>query len=62
MPTGSQDVQFSKTLEDYINVSLSGSALDGAIEWIKDNLDPEDIFTVATLELWAEKNGYNRED
>lgn len=34
------------------------SALDDAIEWIKNNLNPEDVFDNATLSEWAEDNDY----
>ena len=32
--------------------------LDNAIEWFRDNLNPEDVFSNDQLSSWAEKNGY----
>jgi len=41
--------------------SISPS-LDEVIEWIKRNLNPEDVFDENDLEAWAEDNGYFVED
>ena len=35
--------------------------LDFAVDWIRNNLNPEDIFTVSQLEEWALSNGYEEE-
>ena len=32
--------------------------LERAIEWIRANLSPEEVFTVNELEEWAEHSGY----
>lgn len=37
---------------------FSKDALDDAIEWIKANLSPEDVFDRATLVEWAEDNDF----
>lgn len=31
--------------------------LDDAIDWIKSNLNPDDVFDQRELEIWAEDNG-----
>ena len=36
--------------------------LDEVIEWIKNNLNPEDVFNEEDLIEWAEDNGYFTED
>jgi hypothetical protein len=42
--TTKQDESFSSDMEDYIEVKVSKSALENAIEWIRKNLDPDDVF------------------
>jgi hypothetical protein len=32
--------------------------LDKAIEWIRSNLEPEDVFDDPTLEAWARDRGF----
>ena len=35
----------------------------GVLEWVKDNLEPYDVFTAEQLEEWAELSGYiHKED
>jgi hypothetical protein len=36
--------------------------LSGAIDWIKGNMSPEDVFDDAALSEWAEANGYMTEE
>lgn len=36
--------------------------LDEVIEWIKNNLNPEDVFDEDDLIEWAEDNGYFIDD
>jgi hypothetical protein len=44
---------------DFIRSLLVPDAiLEEAIEWIKKNLDPEDVFDKSDLEIWAETNDY----
>lgn len=70
--------KFARELSSFIE--LNDGALDAAIAWIKDNLQPEDVFVndalvlwaqeqdpedvckVKDLELWAETNGYIKEE
>lgn len=55
MPSGKQDAAFGKLMsEDIDEIKMSGSALDDAIQWIADNLQPEDVFSEHALELWAQ--------
>lgn len=35
--------------------------LDDAIEWIKDNLSPNEVFSKEELENWAYENDYVKE-
>jgi len=53
MSTASQDREF-------LNEVIGTSLLENAIEWIKDNLEPEDVFDEKDLEHWAEMNDYQK--
>jgi hypothetical protein len=45
MPSTSQDNNFAEKMRDSVDeVKMSSSTLDNAIEWIKDNLNPGDVF------------------
>jgi hypothetical protein len=48
--------------EEFISSVMPSGLLDDAIEWIGDNLSPEEIFDIKELEMWAEDNGYIKED
>ena len=62
MPTGTQDKSFAELMKDSIDeVKMSTSSLDNAIEWIGENLQPEDVFSEKELERWAESNGFVKE-
>ena len=34
------------------------SFLSEALDWIRDNLPPEEVFTESQLQAWAVENGY----
>jgi hypothetical protein len=53
MTSSSQDRNF---LNDVIGTGL----LESAIEWIKSNLEPEDVFSEETLDTWATLNDYEK--
>ena len=55
MPTNGQDKAFRDTL-------IADDLLDTSIEWIQNNLDPDDVFNEAQLQDWALSNGYKKED
>ena len=62
MPTTRQDTDFAEVMRDNVDeVKMSNTALDSAIDWIADNLDPDNVFSEKKLEGWAEKNGYIKE-
>lgn len=62
MPTNSQDKAFAEVMKDQIDeIKISHSSLDEAISWIGSNLQPDDVFSIADLESWAEDNGYVKE-
>ncbi len=62
MPSGSQDRSFAELMQGQtLEVKISNSALDEAIEWIAKNLSPDDIFSTKELENWAESNNYIKE-
>ena len=38
------------------------SLLNIALDWIGDNLNPEDVFSTIQLDKWAESEGYIKQD
>lgn len=62
MPTTRQDADFAEEMVDSIGeVTMKKSALDNAILWIGNNLDPDDVFDEKDLIAWATSNGYVKE-
>ncbi len=63
MPSNKQDKEFSELMgEDATaEVIISTLSLDRAIDYISDNLNPDDVFKIKDLESWAESNGYIKE-
>lgn len=55
MATYNENKQFAESVIDTDNL------LDNAIDFIKSNLAPDDVFDKAALENWAEDNGYVEE-
>ena len=51
MTTAKQD-------NDFRDMLLGSDALDQSIEWIKDNLEPDDVFDSEQLEDWAKAHGF----
>lgn len=59
MPTNRQEKEFAEEMNGYNSVA-SGS-LRAAMEWMADNLEPEDVFDDKKLSAWAEANGWVKE-
>jgi hypothetical protein len=57
MTTDKQDTDF----QDFIVRSHPTKALEPAIEWIRNNLTPEDIFSEKELERWALANDFKKD-
>lgn len=55
MTTYSQDKTF-------ISEVIGSDLLQNAINWIAQNLSPDDVFADSELEEWAEDNGYVKKD
>ena len=51
MSTAQQD-------RNFISSVISNTLLEDSIEWIKENMNPEDVFSDAQLEAWAKENGF----
>ena len=47
MTTAREDADFIKTV-------ISDTLLEKAIEWIVDNMEPDDVFSRERLKSWAE--------
>ena len=49
-----QDKNFRDTL-------IPSNILEDAIQWIQDNMEPEDVFTKDQLNDWATENNYKQD-
>lgn len=47
--------------QQFIKELVGDDLLDRAVEYIKDNIRPEDIFSEEELGEWAEDNGFVKE-
>ena len=54
MPTAGENEKFI-----FDNI---GSILDEAVEWVVINMRSEEVFTQNALEVWAEDNGFIKEN
>ena len=62
MPTSRQNSEFFEIFTEEINDSdIYRRLLSKAIDWIGDNLSPQDVFSNEKLSNWAEENGYIEE-
>jgi hypothetical protein len=63
MPTSQQDKDFSEEMESTIHrvIKMQTWALDKAIFWMENNLNPGDVFSEEKLIEWAIDNGYKKE-
>lgn len=53
--------RFGNRLEDrFIREAITPDLLENIVDWITDNLSPEDMFSEKQLEEWAEENGFTR--
>jgi hypothetical protein len=47
-----------RMFKDMVTSDIPDSILHSAINWIKDNLNPDDVFEDDKLEEWAKENGF----
>ncbi len=52
--------KFGHRVEDDFTTSVFGDILGDVIDWITDNLCPEEVFSESQLEEWAEHTGFTR--
>ena len=45
----------------FVDATISKMILEDALEWIGENLYPEDVFTQEQLEMWAKEEGYEHQ-
>jgi len=55
------ELDLSSKINDAVSDSTTG-LLETAIDWIKNNLEPIDVFSERDLETWAENNGFIRSE
>lgn len=48
--------------KEFISNVISKTLLEDAIEWIKSNMTPEDVFNASELSDWAESNGFVKDE
>lgn len=46
----------------FISDLMPDDLLDEAIDWIKSNMSPDDVFDKSQLEEWAKDNGFVESD
>lgn len=56
------DYKKREAFHRHLGFNIAGELLDAAIEFIRDNYAPADIFPEHQLADWAEENGYKEED
>lgn len=62
MSTSKQERQFKDyVVENIISSNLPSSTLDDILYWVRDNVEPDQVFSEKQLEAWAEANGYIKE-
>jgi hypothetical protein len=47
----------SKQDQNFVDEVIGSSLLEKAIEWIRENMEPEDVFDAKVLQEWAENAG-----
>jgi len=47
---------------EFKNMVVPDSLLEDAVEWIKSSLSPDDVFPKDELVIWAENNGFIKEE
>lgn len=58
MPTTRQQKDFADTIIEAVDIPPKGLGI--AIDWIRENLDPEEVFDEKKLSAWAESNEYEK--
>jgi len=48
----------SKEDSDFISEVISQTLLEESMQWIGDNLNPEEVFSERKLAEWATENGF----
>lgn len=46
----------AKQENDFTSTILNGSLLENSVEWIGNNMEPEEVYSSADLKLWAKEN------
>lgn len=63
MPSSKQDQEFNDLIKENaeVEITLSSTSLDIAIDFISSNFDPDDVFSEKSLNEWAESHGFVKE-
>ncbi len=57
-----QDQEFGALIIPHLKVEHPEACLDEVLEWVRKNLNPDDVFSNKQLEDWAEGEGYKKEE
>jgi len=52
----------SRQEKAFMDVVILDGLLEESINWIRLNMNPEDVFPEEELEYWAENNGFVKEE
>lgn len=45
----------------FISDVIGDNALETVVDWVSENMEPEDVFDKDVLEIWAKQNGFTEE-
>jgi hypothetical protein len=54
------DDRGQEAIDTLTNIVAGDNAIERAIEWIGDNMDPQSVFSREKLDEWARLNGYHQ--
>lgn len=60
MTSARQERDFKDYIAQLVEVTMPTGTLQEAIDWIGNELEPNDVFSTSQLEEWAERNGYTK--
>jgi hypothetical protein len=61
MPTPQNQREFEELLTDNVSIDVPKNMLQKTIEWVRKNMEPDEVFEEKRLNEWATSNGYVRE-
>lgn len=56
MPTSQQDKQFAQLVKSEVEIEVISTSLDNAVDWIKDNLQVQEVFDEVDIIAYVKEN------